>query len=140
MACLASISTTILTGEATALAGPKLPDARAIIALKVWSAVLGEAYSAPQEQLRALMRKAVENITVAIEGGDLKASIELLKTTGMYGDGRGNALWEQDPERLLKMNSARGYASCSMIVSKCWSKGGKSRSMIAQRMSKSTAS
>jgi hypothetical protein len=61
-----------------------------------------EVWRAPQEQLRALMRRAAENITAAIEGGDLKASIELLKITGMYGDGRGNAIGEQDPERLLK--------------------------------------
>ncbi|MDQ3831198.1 MAG: hypothetical protein M3361_18245, partial [Candidatus Tectomicrobia bacterium] len=33
----------ILTGEAPALAAPTLPDDRALIALKVWSAVLGEA-------------------------------------------------------------------------------------------------
>jgi hypothetical protein len=33
----------ILTGEAPALAAPKLPDNRAIISLKVWSAMLGEA-------------------------------------------------------------------------------------------------
>jgi hypothetical protein len=64
-----------------------------------------EVWRAPQEQLRALMRKAVENITAAIEGGDLKASIELLKITGMYGDGRGNAIAEQDPERLLKQQA-----------------------------------
>jgi hypothetical protein len=61
-----------------------------------------EVWRAPQEQLRALMRKAVENITAAVEGGNLKASIELLKITGMYGDGRGNAIGEQDPEHLLK--------------------------------------
>jgi hypothetical protein len=64
-----------------------------------------DVWRGPQEKLRSLMSKAVENIVAAIEAGSLKASIELLKITGMFGDGRGNAIVEQDPERLLKQQA-----------------------------------
>jgi hypothetical protein len=38
----------------------------------------------------------------AVEKGELRASIELLKAVGMYGDGTMNAIREQDPEQLLQ--------------------------------------
>jgi hypothetical protein len=64
-----------------------------------------EIWRGPQEKLRSLMSKAIENIVAAIESGSLKASIELLKITGMYGNGRGNTIGEQDPELLLKQQA-----------------------------------
>lgn len=60
-----------------------------------------EVWRAPQEKLRALLSKAVENLAAAVEAGDVKASIEVLKAVGMYGDGTMNAIGEQDPEQLL---------------------------------------
>jgi hypothetical protein len=60
-----------------------------------------EVWRAPQEKLRALLSKAVENLAAAVEAGHLKVSIEVLKAVGMYGDGTMNAMGEQDPERLL---------------------------------------
>jgi hypothetical protein len=61
-----------------------------------------EVWRAPQEKLRALLSKAVENLAAAVEAGHLKVSIEVLKAVGMYGDGTMNAIGEQDPERLLQ--------------------------------------
>jgi hypothetical protein len=60
-----------------------------------------EVWRAPQEKLRALLSKAVENLAAAVEAGDMKVSIEVLKAVGMYGDGTMNAIGEQEPERLL---------------------------------------
>lgn len=61
-----------------------------------------EVWRAPQEKLRGLLSKAVENLAAAVESGDSKASIEVLKAVGMYGDGTMNAIGETDPERLLQ--------------------------------------
>jgi len=61
-----------------------------------------EIWRAPQERLRALLSKAVENLAAAVEAGDVKASIDVLKAVGMYGDGTMNAIGEQDPKRLLQ--------------------------------------
>jgi hypothetical protein len=44
----------------------------------------------------------VENLADAVEGGDLKASIKLLKAVGMYGNGTMNAIGEQEPEELIR--------------------------------------
>ena len=46
--------------------------------------------------------KAVSNLVAAVEKGEIRASIELLKAVGMYGDGTMNAIREQDPEQLLQ--------------------------------------
>src|SRR5215813_2223269 len=46
-----------------------------------------EVWREPQERLRSLLSKAVENLAAAVEEGDLKASIEVLKAVGLYGDG-----------------------------------------------------
>ena len=56
-----------------------------------------EVWRVPQEKLRGLLSKAVVNLAAAVEAGDLKASIEVLKAVGMYGDGTMNAIGEQDP-------------------------------------------
>jgi hypothetical protein len=60
-----------------------------------------ELWGTTGERLRALMSRAVENLQAAVEGGDLKASIELLKITGMYG-GVVNVLSETDPEKIIR--------------------------------------
>jgi sulfur relay (sulfurtransferase) DsrF/TusC family protein len=41
---------------------------------------------------------------MAAEEGD-KASIEVLKAVGMYGDGTMNAIFEQDPEKLIRQQA-----------------------------------
>jgi hypothetical protein len=60
-----------------------------------------EVWGTTGERLRSLMSQAVENIATAIEGGNLTASWELLKCTGMYG-GVVNVLSETDPEKIIK--------------------------------------
>jgi hypothetical protein len=64
--------------------------------------VRAEVYRAPQERLRSCLMKAVSNLAAAVENGELRASIELLKAVGMYGNGTMNAIGEQDPEQLLQ--------------------------------------
>jgi Homeodomain-like domain len=66
-----------------------------------------EVWRAPQEQLRSLMSKAVANVAAAVERGDLKASIEVLKAVGMYGNGTMNVIHEQDPEQLIAQEAER---------------------------------
>jgi hypothetical protein len=66
-----------------------------------------EVWRQPQERLRSLLSKAVENLAAAVEEGDLKASIEVLKAAGMYGDGSMNAIHGQDPERLIHEEAER---------------------------------
>jgi hypothetical protein len=60
-----------------------------------------EVWGTTGERLRSLMAKAVDNLAAAVEGGSLKASIELLKVTGMYG-GVVNVLSETDPEKIIR--------------------------------------
>jgi hypothetical protein len=59
-----------------------------------------EVWRQPQERLRSLMSKAVENVAGLVEAGDYDASIELLKITGMYR-GLANHIGEQDPEKVF---------------------------------------
>ena len=66
-----------------------------------------EVWRQPQERLRSLLSKAVENLAAAVEEGDLKASIEVLKAVGMYGDGTMNAIHGHDPERLIHEEAER---------------------------------
>jgi hypothetical protein len=65
-----------------------------------------EVWRQPQERLRSLLSKAVENLA-AVDEGDLKASIEVLKAVGMCGEGTMNAIHGQDPERLIHEEAAR---------------------------------
>jgi hypothetical protein len=60
-----------------------------------------EVWRAPTERLRSLIAKAVANVAQAVEGGDVKMSVELLKIVGLYGDGSMHAICEQDPDKLL---------------------------------------
>jgi hypothetical protein len=64
-----------------------------------------EVWGTTGERLRSLMSKAVDNLATAIEGGSLKASIELLKVTGMYG-GVVNVLGDTDPEKIIRTMAA----------------------------------
>jgi hypothetical protein len=64
-----------------------------------------ELWGTTGERLRALMGKAVENLQEAVQEGDLKASIELLKITGMYG-GVVNVLGDTDPEKSIRTMAA----------------------------------
>jgi len=64
-----------------------------------------EVWRQPQERLRSLLSKAVENLAVGIEAGDLKASLEVLKAVGMYGNGMMHVVGEQDPEKLIRQQA-----------------------------------
>jgi hypothetical protein len=44
-----------------------------------------EVFGAAVNRLRSLLCRALENIAGAIDGGDVKASFELVKATGVYG-------------------------------------------------------
>jgi hypothetical protein len=44
-----------------------------------------EVFGVAVNRLRALLGKALENIAGAIDGGDVKASFELVKATGLHG-------------------------------------------------------
>ena len=44
-----------------------------------------ELFSSAITRLRSLLTKALENVAGAVEAGDVKASFELLKATGVYG-------------------------------------------------------
>jgi hypothetical protein len=66
-----------------------------------------EVWRQPQERLRSLLAKSVENLAAAVEDGDVKASIEVLKAVGMYGHGTMNTIHEQDPEQLIAQEAER---------------------------------
>jgi hypothetical protein len=59
-----------------------------------------EVWRQPQERLRSLMSKAVENVAALVESGNYDASIDLLKITGMYR-GLANHIGEQNPEKVF---------------------------------------
>jgi hypothetical protein len=65
-----------------------------------------EVWRGAQEKLRSLLRRAVENLGAAVEAGDLKASVELLKAVGMYGNGTMNTIGEQDPLKVIEAQAA----------------------------------
>jgi hypothetical protein len=51
------------------------------------------------------MGKAVTSLAAAVESGDLKASIELLKTAGLYGEERMNVILDHDPEKVIRQRA-----------------------------------
>ena len=51
--------------------------------------------------------KAVTNLGNAIDRGDLKASIGLLRACAVWGNATMNAIHGQDPERLIHEEAAR---------------------------------
>jgi hypothetical protein len=59
-----------------------------------------ELWRVPQEKLRALALRAVENLAAAVEAGDLKASVEVLKSIGLYGVVA--PVGETDPEAVMR--------------------------------------
>jgi Homeodomain-like domain len=59
-----------------------------------------EVWRTAQERLRSLLMTAVENLGKAVEAGDLKASVELLKAVGLYGCVA--SIGEQHPGVLLQ--------------------------------------
>jgi hypothetical protein len=65
-------------------------------------------FAAPQQRLRALAMKAVENVAMAVEAGNLKASIELLKIVGLYGTVA--PAGPTDPETLLQAQAEAALA------------------------------
>jgi hypothetical protein len=60
-----------------------------------------ELYRSMTERLRSGLGKAVENLISAVDSGDLKASLELLKCCAVYGDGAMHHIKEMDPEKLF---------------------------------------
>jgi hypothetical protein len=63
---------------------------------KARQAFMGKAV----DSLRSALPKAVSNLVSAVEGGDLKASIELLKAVGLHGDHTRFAPGETDPQAI----------------------------------------
>jgi hypothetical protein len=51
------------------------------------------------------MGSTVTRSLAAVEGGNLKASIEVLTAAGMYGEGMVNAIHEQNPEKLIRQQA-----------------------------------
>jgi hypothetical protein len=61
-----------------------------------------ELYRTATERLRSGLGKAVETLLEAVENGNIKASIELLKCCAMYGNGAMNSLDERDPVKIAE--------------------------------------
>lgn len=57
-----------------------------------------EVWGSAAEKLRSLLMRAIANLEKAVDEGSLRASVEVLKATGLYGDGQMNCIHEQDPE------------------------------------------
>jgi hypothetical protein len=63
-----------------------------------------DLWRAPQEKLRSLAMKAIENLATAIDNGNLRASLELLKCIGLYGVVA--PAGATDPETVLRQHVA----------------------------------
>lgn len=61
----------------------------------------GDLWRSVTETLRAGLSKAVENLMAAVNNGDLKASLELLKCCDIYANGHMNSIYDTDPDRKL---------------------------------------
>jgi hypothetical protein len=57
------------------------------------------------ERLRSGITKALENLLGAVEAGDLKASMALLKAVDLYGRGALNDIQALDPETLIRQQA-----------------------------------
>jgi hypothetical protein len=57
------------------------------------------------ERLRSGITKAIENLLGAVEAGDLKASIALLKAVDLYGDASMSHIKALDPETLIRQQA-----------------------------------
>jgi hypothetical protein len=69
-----------------------------------------EIWRQPQERLRSLLSKAVENIATVVESGEYDASVELLKIVGMYR-GLNNTPGERDPDKVFEAEVERRLAA-----------------------------
>lgn len=67
-----------------------------------------EAWATAQDRLRALVPQALDALAQAVEAGDLKASVEVLKAAGVYGKASAPG-GETDPE-LLQVQQAEAWA------------------------------
>lgn len=71
-----------------------------------------EVWRQAQDRLRALVPQALDTLAQAVEAGDLKASVEVLKAAGIYGKAsapRG----EVDPE-LVQVQQAEAWAKAEV--------------------------
>jgi hypothetical protein len=57
------------------------------------------------ERLRSGITQAIENLLGAVEAGDLKASLALLKAVDLYGDSAINPIQALDPETLIRQQA-----------------------------------
>lgn len=67
-----------------------------------------EAWATAQDRLRALVPQALDALAEAVEAGDLKASVEVLKAAGVYGKTSAPG-GETDPE-LVQVQQAEAWA------------------------------
>jgi hypothetical protein len=67
----------------------------------------GDLWRHAAERLRGLMAKALDNIAAAIDDGNLKASLELLRAVGIYGDAEINRIRDWRLESLIRQEAER---------------------------------
>jgi hypothetical protein len=61
----------------------------------------GALWRLSAERLRGMMSQALDNIAAVIEKGDVKASFELLKAVGIYGDKEINSISDWRMQSLI---------------------------------------
>ena len=71
-----------------------------------------EAWRQAQDRLRALVPKALDTLAQAVEAGDLKASVEVLKAVGVYGKVP-SPVGEVDPE-MVQVQQAEAWAKAEV--------------------------
>lgn len=69
-------------------------------------------WQAAHEKLRGLVNKAVDTLAVAIEGGDVKAAVEVLKAVDIYGNV--NEPWGPEDPQLILWQYAMEWAENEM--------------------------
>jgi len=67
----------------------------------------GALWRLSAERLRGLMSRALNNIAIAIDEGDVKSSFELLKAVGTYGDAEINRIHDWRMESLIRQEAER---------------------------------
>lgn len=67
----------------------------------------GALWRLSAERLRGLMAKALDNIATAIDESDVKASFDLLKAVGIYGDAEINSIRDWRMESLIRQEAER---------------------------------
>jgi hypothetical protein len=63
-----------------------------------------QVWRGPQERLRSLAMKAVENLAAKVEAGDIRCSLEVLRGMGLCGFV--SHIGQTDPEKLIKQQAA----------------------------------